>query len=78
MFGQRFEKRSKLSEKPIVIGSQTMKALMLCRWQTSSYRDACLQLPVNYFVRVRKKKQSVSRVEVTSLFAVAETELVLM
>ena len=55
-----------------------MKALMLCRWQTSSYRDACLQLPVNYFVRVRKKKQSVSRVEVTSLFAVAETELVLM
>lgn len=47
---------------------------MLCRWQTSSYRDAYLQLPVNYFVGVRKK-QSVSRVEFACLFAVAEVEL---
>ena len=49
---------------------------MLCRWQTSLYEGACLQLRVNYFVRVRKK-QSVSGVEVTCLFAVAEAELVL-
>jgi hypothetical protein len=47
---------------------------MLCRLQTSSYRYACLQSPVNYFVGVRKK-QSVSRVEVACLFAVAEAEL---
>ena len=46
---------------------------MLCRWQISSY-NACLKLAVNYFVRVRKK-QSVSRVEVTCLFAVAEVAL---
>ena len=58
-------------QNPIIIGSQTTKALMLCRWQTSSYRDACLQLPVNYFVRVRKK-QSVRRVGVTCLLAVTE------
>jgi hypothetical protein len=50
---------------------------MLCRWQTSSYRDACLQLPVNYFVQGQEKQQSVTRVEVTCLFAVAEAELVL-
>lgn len=44
---------------------------MLCRRQTSSYRDACLQLPVNYFYQGQETKQSVST-EVTCLFAVAE------
>jgi len=50
---------------------------MLCRWQTSSYRVACLRSLANHFVNVSKRKQSVSRVEITRLLAVPVLEPVL-
>jgi hypothetical protein len=64
-------------QNSIKTGSRTTKALMLCRWQTSSYKVACLRSLANYFVNVSKRKQSVSRVEITCLFAGPELELVL-